>query len=526
MILSLRSGPSRRDFLKTGFAALAAAPVWLGQAGPPALALAAGPAAQAPPGKYFEAAFGVTDADLRAIITQALSRGGDYADLFFQHTVGQTMVMEEGKVNQARLNVSLGVGVRVLKGEQTGYAFSQALDKSAMLGAARTAASLAAAGRQLAGARGVEVKSPRSRPGLNVYPMVKSWEEVSAKTRMDVLRRVDRRVRAGDLRVKRVVVILADSVSRLMVVTSEGRKRTDLRPSVGLAARCLAQKGAERQAGSKSVCGRAGLEFVTPRIVKDLADRLVHRTLRQFEAMPLAGGEMPCVLAPGSSGILLHEAIGHGLEADFNRRRISTFADRMGKTIADKQVTIVDDGTIPGSRGSIAFDDEGADSRRTVLVDKGRLVSYLHDRLSAAHYRVAPTGSGRRQSFEYAPLPRMRTTLMESGPRDPAEIIASVKKGLLAEEFTNGQVLIGAGDFTFYVRNGYAIENGRKTHPVKDVNVIGNGPQVLSRITMVGNDLAMSRSWWTCGKDGQGVPVSLGMPTALVSSINVGGSRG
>ncbi|MBU0515988.1 MAG: TldD/PmbA family protein [Proteobacteria bacterium] len=376
------------------------------------------------------------------------------------------------------------------------------------------------------GGRGVEVKPPRLKLGLNVYPMTTSWEDVSTQTRMDILRRVGRRVRAGDPRVKREVVILADSVSRLMVVTSEGLKRADLRPSVGLAARCLAQKGRERQAGSKSVCGRAGLEFLTPALLHELADRVVRRTLRQFEAVPMAAGEMPCVLAPGSSGILLHEAIGHGLEADFNRRRISTFADRLGKRIADKQVTIVDDGTIPGSRGSIAFDDEGADSRRTVLVDKGRLVSYLHDRISAAHYRVAPTGSGRRQSFEYAPLPRMRTTLMESGPHDPAAIIASVKKGLYAEEFANGQVRIGAGDFTFYVKSGYAIENGRKTHPVKDVNVIGNGPEVLSRITMVGNDRAMSRSWWTCGKGGQGVAVSLGMPTALVSSINVGGSRG
>jgi TldD protein len=517
--------PGRRHFLKTGVSALATAPLWLGQVGDLSLALATGPAAQAPPEKYFEAAFGVTQADLKRVLTQALAKGGDYGDLFFEHSVSQSLVLEDDRVSRARLGVSLGVGVRVLKGERTGYAFSQSLDRQAMLEAARTAASLAAAGGRTSGARGVEVKVFRDRPGLNVYPMTTSWETVAGRTRIDILRRLGRRVKARDSRIERFVGVLADGVSRLMVVTSEGLSRADLRPDVGLAARCVARKGRQREAGTESVCGRAGLEFISSKLIADLADKAVAKTTRGFEAVPLAAGEMPCVLAPGSSGILLHEAIGHGLEADFNRRRISTFADRMGQRIASPEVTIIDDGTIPGSHGSIAFDDEGADSQRTVLVAKGRLVSYLHDRLSAAHYRVKPTGSGRRQGFEYAPLPRMRTTLMQAGPHDPGEIIASVKKGLYAEVFTNGQVKIGAGDFTFYVRGGYAIENGRQTHPIKDVNVIGNGPEVLSRITMVGRDLALSRSWWTCGKAGQGVAVSLGMPTALVSSINVGGAR-
>jgi TldD protein len=232
---------------------------------------------------------------------------------------------------------------------------------------------------------------------------------------------------------------------------------------------------------------------------------------------------MEVVLAPGSSGILLHEAMGHGMEADFNRKKISTFADKMGKPVAEKFVNIVDDGTIPSLRGTINVDDEGNDSQKTVLVENGILSSYMHDRISAQYYKVKPTGNGRRETFRYNPIPRMRNTYMPAGPHDPEEIIRSVKKGIYTEEFSNGQVNIGAGDFTFYVKTGYLIEDGKKTRPIKDVNVIGNGPEVLRRITMVGNDLKFDEGLWTCGKDGQGAPNQMGLPTVKVSAITVGG---
>jgi TldD protein len=290
-------------------------------------------------------------------------------------------------------------------------------------------------------------------------------------------------------------------------------------------ASCVAEQGGRRENNHRDITSRHGLSLYTPQLIAELADEAVSRTLSLFEARPFAAGEMPVVLAPGSAGILLHEAIGHGLEADFNRRRLSTYAERMGQRVAGETVTVVDDGTIPHAHGAIAFDDEGGDSRRTVLVDKGVLVSYLQDRLSAQWYKTSSTGSGRRQSYEYAPMPRMRATYMEAGPHHPEEIIARVKRGLYAEQFTNGQVNIGAGDFSFYVKSGRAIENGRLTHPVKDVNVTGNGPEVLSRIAMVGNDPALARAGYMCGKLGQTVPVSQGLPTTLVSAINVGGSR-
>ena len=272
--------------------------------------------------------------------------------------------------------------------------------------------------------------------------------------------------------------------------------------------------------------GRYGIEHYTPERIDTLARDAVRRTVLLFDAVKPSAGEMEVVLAPGSSGILLHEAIGHGMEADFNRKKISIFADKMGKSVAEKFVNIVDDGTIPGLRGTINVDDEGNATRKTFLVENGVLRSYMHDRISARYYGVEPTGNGRRETFRFSPIPRMRNTFMPPGPHDPEEIIRSVKKGIYTEEFTNGQVSIGAGDFTFYVKTGYLIENGRKTRPIKDVNVIGNGPEVLRRITMVGNDLKFDDGWWTCGKDGQGAPNQMGLPTVKVSAITVGGVNG
>jgi TldD protein len=310
-----------------------------------------------------------------------------------------------------------------------------------------------------------------------------------------------------------------------MIATSEGLNRSDMRPRTGLFISCVAEQNGKKESNYRSFTIRGGLEVYSEERINDLADKALADTLALFEARPMKAGEIPCVLAPGSAGILLHEAIGHGLEADFNRHKISTYADRMGQKIAPAEITIIDDGTIASSHGAINFDDEGMDSQATVLVEKGVLKSYLHDRLTSKFYRVPSTGSGRRQSFEYPPMPRMRATFMKPGTHTPEEIIASVKNGLYAIQFSNGQVNIGAGDFSFYIKSGFAIENGKLTHPVKDINVIGNGPEALSRISMVGNDFSMAEAGYVCGKNGQSVPVSQGLPTTLISAINVGGGR-
>ncbi|MCB2188929.1 MAG: TldD/PmbA family protein [Deltaproteobacteria bacterium] len=502
-------------------AAGVALPTWLGRVLDPATALAA----QAPlPAEYFAASFGLDDTALRRLLAAALGGGGDYADLYLQHTVGSWLVMEDGQVNRAYTAVGLGLGVRVLQGEQTGYAFSQILEMPELLATARAAAALARAGKQAPGARGIEVVGPSFAASPDFYPMQKPWPQAGAQARMDLLARVETRLRKADPAISKTLLQLSDSVSRVLVLTSEGVKRADLRPRSGLYASAVAERNGRTESGQQDLSARAGLEMYSPDALDQLADVAAENTMLQFEARPLPAGEMPVILAAGSAGILLHEAIGHGLEADFNRRGISTYAERLGQKVAGPLVTVVDDGTIPGSHGAINFDDEGADSRRTVLVDKGKLVSFLHDRLSARWYKTASTGSGRRQSYQHAPMPRMRATFMEPGPHDPAEILAAVKKGLYARQFTNGQVNIGAGDFSFFVKTGWAVENGRKTHPVKDLNVVGNGPQALARITMVGHDLALATGGYMCGKLGQSVPVSQGLPTTLVSALTVGGA--
>ncbi|MBI5523706.1 MAG: TldD/PmbA family protein [Desulfarculus sp.] len=518
---------SRRSFLLAATAATVAGPVLLGLG---CQSLASGQATSAAPPaphlEYFEGAFGITAGDLDRVLREALGGGGDYSDLYFQHSQGTWIVMEDGKVNRAFTSVSLGMGVRVLKREQTGYAFSQELSLPAMLEAAKAAASLANGGGQAPGARGLEARPLKRQPRLDLYPQAQPWDQVGVPQRLELLRRVGGRMAASDGRIKKTLLQFHDGQSRVLLANSDGVLLSDLRPRTSLFASCVAEQDGRRESNYRDITTRAGLEVYTPALLDELAGGAVKRTLELFDARPLMAGEMPCVLAPGSAGILLHEAIGHGLEADFNRRRVSTYAERLGQRIAGEQVTVVDDGTIPHAHGAINFDDEGGQSQRTVLVEKGVLRSYLHDRLSARWYKCDSTGSGRRQSFEYAPMPRMRATFMEAGPFEPAEIIASVKKGLYAVQFTNGQVNIGAGDFSFYVKSGYAIENGKLTHPVKDVNIIGNGPQALSRISMVGNDPALATAGYMCGKLGQTVPVSQGLPTTLVSAINVGGTHG
>jgi TldD protein len=467
--------------------------------------------------RYF-ARFGVTERLLLETLSAALSRGGDFADIFVEHAIANDLALEDGAVNRAYASVSLGAGVRVVKGDQTGYGYTEDLSLPALLDCARTAAAIADGPTRVA--------APRFHHGEELpqrYPLAAPWPEVEVSSKIPILSSVNQRVFEADPRMRKVNVHFRDETVAILVADSSGRIVEDLQPMTVLSVSCLAEHGGRREQNGYNVAGRAGFEFYTPQRIDRVIEQAVARTVVLFEAGPPPAGEMPVVLAAGSSGILLHEAIGHGMEADFNRKGTSIYADRIGKPIARPFVNIVDDGTGEGARGSINVDDEGNPAGRTQLVEGGVLTTFLHDAISARHYGVAPTGNGRRESYRHPPLPRMRSTYMLPGPHRKEEIIASVKRGIYCQNFANGQVSIGAGDFTFYVKNGWLIEDGKLTRPVKDVNIIGNGPKALERVDMVADDLAIDEGGWTCGKDGQSVPVSQGLPTVRVSSMTVGG---
>ncbi len=463
--------------------------------------------------------FGVDSAGIARVLSEALAHGGDYADLYFQHARDNSIVLEDGIISRASSSVDRGVGIRVLVGDQTGYAYSEDLSLSAMLGAARTAASIARGTREAP----PQDLTPVGHPDL--YPSARGWDDVAVAEKLPLLQRTEALARAADEHVTKVTVSWADSEEHVLIANSDGTLVSDRRPMSRLWCSVTASKGGETQSNSWNVAGRHDIGWYDEERLQELASKAVSRTMILFEARRPPAGELPVVLAAGASGILLHEAIGHGMEADFNRKGTSIYATMLGQKVAEDFVTIVDSALHPNERGALNIDDEGNPTERTVLVDNGVMRSYLHDRISAEHYGVKPTGSGRRESFRHSPLPRMRCTYMENGPHTRDEIIESVDFGIVAETFTNGQVQIGAGDFTFYIKNGWLIEGGKLTAPIKDVNIIGNGPDALRRITMVANDTRLDTGGWTCGKDGQSVPVSQGMPTCLVSSLTVGGEN-
>ncbi len=468
-----------------------------------------------PESNYFSQ-FGIDESLLNRLLGTALSKGGTYADLFFQHAITNFLGLQDGEVNRAYSEVALGCGIRVLKGTQTGFAFTEDLSETALVSAAQTAAAVADSR--------ATIPNPISRISRpTYYGMRVPWETVGLERRIPLLQAANRRAQDADPRIQKVQIYMSDKTGRILVACSDGRLVEDLQPMTTVYVTCVAEDKGRREENYHSFGRRTGFEFYSEEMMNALADKAVEKTLVLFDASAPPPGEYPVVLAPGSSGILLHEAIGHGMEADFNRKGISVYSEKMGKRIAPDFVTIVDDGTCPDERGSINVDDEGIVSERTVLVENGILKSYMHDRISAAHFGVAPTGNGRRESYEFPPVPRMRNTYMINGPHSSEEIIKSVKKGIFAETFTNGQVRIGSGDFSFYLKNGRLIEDGKLTRPVKDANLIGFGPKVLEKVEMVGGDFAMSEGASTCGKDGQGVPVGMGLPTVKCGGISVGG---
>lgn len=508
---------TRRDFLeKTSKGLIAAAFVPYFLRFDPDKALA-GPLTSPAKLKDYMDHFGVDEKMLNEVMSEALSNGGDYCDLYFQHSIDNYIGLEDKAVNRAYTDVGFGVGIRVLKGDQTGYSFTEEITPKAMKLAAKTAANIADSGKAL---KPVELKLKETP---NFYPIETPWEQIGIDKKIPYLQQINDKVFAEDKRIIKSNIWFINGTSYIMVVNSEGRIACDYQPMGQIAVNCTAEQNGQREQNFFDLSGRRGIEFFTPANVDKLAKEAVRRTVMLFDAVKPEAGEMEVILAAGSSGILLHEAIGHGMEADFNRKNISIFSDKIGKPVAEKFVSIVDDGTNPNLRGSINVDDEGNETEKTFLVEDGILRSYLHDRISSQFYKVKPTGNGRRESFRSVPQPRMRNTYMLPGPHKKDEIIKSVKNGLFAEAFTNGQVFIGAGDFTFYVKSGFLIEDGKITKPVKDVNIIGNGPQVLKDIVMVGDDLEMAEGGWTCGKNGQGVPVSMGLPTIKVKKITVGG---
>lgn len=462
--------------------------------------------------------FSVTENDLLKVISEALSKGGDYADIYFEHTFSNNISLRDGEVNRAASNIDYGAGVRVVSGDQTGYAYVENTNVNDLLKAARTTASIASMPAR--SNNSIEIKESHFH---NYYQVKKTWLGVSVEDKKIFVQKLNDRIFELDSRIIKASVSLNDSTSYVLFFNSEGILTWDYRPMCIMSGSCTMEESGKIENGYCSRAYRKGFEFLNEELIETIAKEAVAQTSLMFEAIKPKGGEMPVVMGAGSSGILLHEAIGHTFEADFNRKNVSIFSDQFGKQICMPAINIVDDGTIEHARGAINFDDEGIESQKTYIVKDGVLESYLHDRISAKHYGVEPTGNGRRQSFRYAPLPRMRVTYMEEGNMPESDIIASVKQGVYVDNFTNGQVQIGAGDFTFFVKTGYLIENGKLTQPIKDINIIGNGPKALADITMIGNNLKIDEGAWTCGKDGQGIPVGQGLPSVLVSKLTVGG---
>jgi TldD protein len=463
--------------------------------------------------------FGIDQATTAKVLSELSASGADAADLYFQHSRTNFLTLEDGIVSSASSEIKQGVGLRVVVGDQTGYAFSEDLSLPSMLAAARTAAAIAKGGAAVA------PQAFNEKGTGDLYTILVPWSDVGVDQKLPLMKFVESKARSLDPSVEKVAVYWADQDERIMIATLDGHLVTDHRPMTRVTVTVTARKGEEVQSGYSNIAAREEFGWYTEERLATMVQEAVDRTMILFDARRPPAGEMPVILASGASGILLHEAIGHGMEADFNRKGTSIYSDMIGKKVAEPFVTVVDQASIPRERGALNYDDEGNKAGRTVLVKDGILQSYLHDGISAKQYGLKPTGSGRRESYRYAPMPRMSCTFMEDGPHTKEEIIESVDRGIICETYTNGQVQIGAGDYTFYVKNGWLVENGKVTAPVKDVNIIGNGPESLKRITMVANDARLDTGGWTCGKNGQSVPVSQGIPTVLVSSMTVGGEN-
>ncbi len=469
--------------------------------------------------RYFFEKFGITERLLERCLGEALSAGGDYADLYFESVTATSLGVDEQIVKSASQGTSAGCGIRVISGERTGYAYTDNLSPERLQHAAKTAALIAS------GPAKQPVQGFTEKPMADLYPVPLGGFDLDLAARLELVLRADRAARAFDTRVVQVRAGYSEELRRILVVGSDGAFASDTQPLCRLNVYVIARDGAVTTKGAAGGGGRAGLEqFVGSKSPEHLAQEAARGAILQLGAVPAPAGEMQVVLGPGWPGILLHEAVGHGLEADFNRKKTSAFAGLIGQQVASSKVTVVDNGTIAGRRGSLNVDDEGSPTQETVLIENGVLRGYLSDKLSSRLMGMPNTGSGRRQSYQSIPMPRMTNTYMLAGEDDPEDILRSVKRGLYAVNFGGGQVDITNGKFVFSASEAYLIEDGKITAPVRDATLIGNGPEALKYVSMVGNDLRLDEGIGTCGKDGQSVPVGVGMPTIKLDRMTVGGT--
>jgi TldD protein len=444
----------------------------------------------------------------------------DEADLYFQYTRSEGWSLEEGIVKTGSFSIDQGVGVRAVSGEKTAFAYSDDISEAALLDAARTVRTISQAASQ----RRISVSKPKIARSRSLYPDQDPIATMDSAAKVALLGRVEKLARAKDPRVLQVMAGLAMEYDVVLVARADGVLAADVRPLVRLSVTVIAEQKGRREVGSSGGGGRFGLAYFDDAQISKYVDQAVHAALTNLEARPAPAGEMTVVLGSGWPGILLHEAIGHGLEGDFNRKGSSAFSGRIGQRVAAKGVTVLDDGTMADRRGSLNVDDEGNTSARNVLIEDGILKGYIQDAMNARLMGVAPTGNGRRESYAHVPMPRMTNTYMLGGDKDPQEIVRSIKKGLYAVNFGGGQVDITSGKFVFSASEAYWVENGKILYPVKGATLVGSGPDCLKRVSLIGNDMALDSGVGTCGKDGQSVPVGVGQPTLRIDGLTVGGT--
>ncbi|MBN8723825.1 MAG: metalloprotease TldD [Acidobacteria bacterium] len=472
--------------------------------------------------EFFTSRFNINLSEIGQLLSTALSKGGDYADLYFEYRISNSVMLDEQLVKSASKSISQGVGVRVNAGEKTGYAYTDEISLESIKRAALTAAYIAQSAKEQTTPINVTALANKH----NLYAVAEPLSEISASHKIELVKEVDQLARNFDKRIREVQAMFADEYKIVMIATSEGVLAGDVQPLSRFGVSCIADEDGNLQMGRAGGGGRSGMElFQTELTPKRLAEEAARQAIINLEAVDAPAGAMEVVLGPGWPGILLHEAVGHGLEADFNRKKTSAFADLLGQRVASELCTIVDDGTIPNRRGSLNIDDEGNPTTSTVLIEKGILKGFINDKLNARLLGVPYTGNGRRESYQHIPMPRMTNTFMLAGTESTEDIIRSVKRGIYAVQFGGGQVDITNGKFVFSTSEAYLIEDGKITAPVKGATLIGNGPDALTKVTAVGNDMALDHGIGTCGKDGQSVPVGVGLPTIKISEMTVGGTK-
>ena len=470
--------------------------------------------------EFFETEHGVTAERLNAALAEALARGGDYADVYLEHRLFNSIHLEESLLKELTETISVGAGVRVVAGEETGYAYTNELSTRALVNAARTAAAIARAPSRVAVADLRVLEIPDRYPAVRP-PYLGPIEDI-----INCIEEADKAARNFDRRVRDVTVHWNDEWKQVLIVTSEGDLVWDTAPLYVFTVSVVVEEGGQRQVGWKNLGARAGLETFSPQTAILLAREATAQAATLLKAGEAPAGEMPVVLGPGPSGVLLHESVGHPLEADANRKKMSVFSGRLGERVASELVTVIDNPTLPGLRGTVNVDGEGfVPQRPTILIEKGVLRGYLQDRLSARLMKMAPTGNGRRQDYTCVAIPRMTNTYLAAGEESLFDIVRSVERGIFCKAFSGGQVEPAGGNFTFSMHEAYLIENGNVTTPVKGATLIGSGVEVLQNIVAVGNDLVIDRGAWACGKQGQSAPVSVGTPTVKISKMTVGGRR-